>query len=179
MKSIKIISHVEAQQCLDSIKHCSEIYLMARISYETGARLNELVKLTKERISKNHIQLGRLLYKGTGRQILLKDDTNQLLQQFIKNKKRADRIFNVSLCELNNCINEMRKATNIEGITFRSFRQSFICRLYEKSDHNLLETTFEERELFLDLIGFDASKHKKIDFVNFEQFKRVVKNNEK
>ena len=175
MKTIEILNHIEIQKCLDSVQHYSEVYLMALLSYETGARLNELFKLTKEKVSKKHVQLGQLLYKGTGRYILLKDDTNRLLQQFIKNKKSKDRIFNISLNELNNCIAEMRKTTNIDNVTFRSFRQSFICRLYEKFDYELLEKNFEERNLFLDLIGFDASKHKKIDFFNFEQFERKVK----
>lgn len=174
MYKIYRFNNEEATSYLAELNNVNpEVHLMALLAYQTGARLSELFKLRKSDINNTHVLLGKRIYKGTGRYIVLKADTAMLLKDLIAEKKNNDLVFSSSLKDVQKAIAQVNDALSFQNCSFRSFRHTFTKRLFRNID----TSDPCELQMFLEMIGFNKVKIKNFyedtNVMNFRQFEEL------
>lgn len=158
----RVLNPDEIQRLLVECKESKskELYTVVMLAINTGMRHGEILSLKKSDISENTITLRAETTKsGNKRTVFLNSTALQVLNAYMDNNKREDRIFD-SACIKKSFATAKRKA-NIEGFRFHDLRRTFATYLMTNDTNaRIIQTLLGHSSLRMTetYLGFNREK---------------------
>ncbi len=144
-----IFSHEEIKEIYSNVNYVSKGYhysyyhqqaypLIIKILYQTGMRIGEVLKLTKDHYN-NELGLFTLIdtKNGSDRNVCLPSRLNKEIQAFIEKFNINDKLFTISYCSIKSYFKKVLRLSNItitdKGPRLHDLRFTFIVHSIEQA----------------------------------------------